>query len=124
MCKFSILTFKSMIDFRNLWAKDINDKTIKQEDSYHREKPIPTFIDEVTEAIKKYKIDFIYFTDESFLSMRKDRLEEFFDAYEKIKLPFFIETRVETVKPGFVKRLESEVPDERLYYWFFKIIDK
>ena len=94
---------------RDLYAKfkDINDKTIKQEDSYHREKPIPTFIDEVTEAIKKYKIDFIYFTDESFLSMRKDRFEEFIDAYGKIKLPFFIESRVETVKPGYAEALEK-----------------
>ena len=56
---------------------------------------------------KKYSIDFIYFTDESFLSMSKSRFEEFVSEYEKIKLPFFIESRVETIKPGYAKTLEK-----------------
>lgn len=75
-------------------------------DPYHREKPIPKFIEEVENAQKKYELDFIYFTDESFLSMRPDRFEEFINAYEKIKIPFFIESRVETIKPGYAEELE------------------
>ena len=86
--------------------KGINDGALKQKDPYHREKPIPTFIKEAEDTIKKYNIDFIYFTDESFLSMSKDRFEEFIEAYSKIKLPFFIESRVETVKPGYAEALE------------------
>ena len=81
--------------------------TLKKADPYHREKPIPSFINEIKETIKRYNIDFIYFTDESFLSMRKERFEEFIESYGKIKLPFFIESRVETVKPGYAKALES-----------------
>jgi len=94
---------------RELFAehKGIDNKVLKQKDPYHREKSIPQFINEVKEAIEKYKINFVFFTDESFLSMNKDRIEEFFEAYEKIKLPFFIETRVETVKPGYGKKLEK-----------------
>jgi len=76
-------------------------------DPYHREKPIPKFIEEVKKAQEKYSLDFIYFTDESFLSMRLERFEEFITAYEKIKIPFFIESRVETVKPGFAEELEK-----------------
>ena len=32
---------------------------------------------------EKYSLDFIYFTDESFLSMRNERFEEFINSYEK-----------------------------------------
>ena len=94
---------------RDLYAKfkNIDNKTIKQKDPYHREKPIRAFIDQVKDTIEKYRIDFIYFTDESFLSMSKDRFEEFITAYEKIKLPFFIESRVETIRPGYAKALEK-----------------
>ena len=46
-------------------------------DTYHREKPIEKFIEEVKHAIKEYKIDFIYFTDESFLSMRREKIFQF-----------------------------------------------
>ena len=85
----------------------IDKKERVANDPYHREKPIPKFIEEVKNAQDKYKLDFIYFTDESFLSMRNERFEQFLDAYEKIKIPFFIESRVETVKPGYAKALEK-----------------
>jgi anaerobic magnesium-protoporphyrin IX monomethyl ester cyclase len=78
-----------------------------ENDPYHREKPIDKFIGEVQEAREKHGIDFIYFTDESFLSMREDRFQEFIEKYGRIGLPFFIETRVETVRPGYAGALES-----------------
>jgi len=94
---------------RDLYTKfkGLDDKASKQRDPYHREKPIPTFIKEVEDTIKNYNIDFIYFTDESFLSMNPDRFKEFIEAYSKIKIPFFIESRVETVKPGYAEALEK-----------------
>jgi anaerobic magnesium-protoporphyrin IX monomethyl ester cyclase len=85
----------------------INKDVRVANDPYHREKPIPKFVEEVKNAQAKYSLDFIYFTDESFLSMRNDRFEQFIDAYKKIKIPFFIESRVETVKPGYAKALEE-----------------
>ena len=39
--------------------------------------------------------------------MRQERFDEFIKAYEKIKIPFFTETRVETVKPGYAEALEK-----------------
>lgn len=79
----------------------------KQEDPYHREKPIDKFIAEVESARDNYGINFIYFTDESFLSMNRARFQEFVDKYRRIRLPFFIETRVETVRPGYAEALDS-----------------
>jgi radical SAM superfamily enzyme YgiQ (UPF0313 family) len=81
--------------------------TLKKEDSFHREKPIDKFISEVKYAIENYGINYIYFTDESFLSMKEERFKEFIEKYNRIELPFFIETRVETVKPGYAKDLED-----------------
>jgi radical SAM superfamily enzyme YgiQ (UPF0313 family) len=73
---------------------------------FHREKPINKFIREIEDAIKKHDINYLFFTDESFLAMSEERFEEFVNAYEKIKIPFFTETRAETVKPGQAKELE------------------
>jgi len=94
---------------REKYAKfnNVEANTLKKTDPYHREKPIEYFIKEVKAAIKNYKINFIYFTDESFLSMNKARFEEFTYEYGKIKLPFFIESRVETIKQGYAKILED-----------------
>ena len=94
---------------REKYAKltNVEANTLKKTDPYHREKPIKNFIKEVKAAIKNYKIDFIYFTDESFLSMNKARFEEFAYEYKKIRLPFFIESRVETIKQGYAKILED-----------------
>jgi radical SAM superfamily enzyme YgiQ (UPF0313 family) len=57
--------------------------------------------------MENYDINYLFFTDESFLSMSKTRFEEFIEGYKEIKLPFFIETRVETVKSGQAKALEK-----------------
>lgn len=83
-------------------------EALKRTDSFHREKPIDRFIEEVKSAIREYNINHLFFTDESFLSMSKNRLEEFIEKYKKeIKLPFFIETRAETVKPEYAEPLEE-----------------
>lgn len=81
--------------------------TLRKDDPFHREKPINTFISEIKSAIEIHKINYLFFADESFLSMNKTRFEEFIEGYRKINLPFFIETRVETVKPGQAKALED-----------------
>lgn len=87
--------------------KGVSLSIAKVEDPYHREKPIDKFTAEVQSAIEKYGINFIYFTDESFLSMSRTRFDEFIEKYGRIKLPFFIESRVETIKPGYAEALES-----------------
>ncbi len=86
---------------------DLELITLRREDSFRREKPIDTFVSEINSARKRYKINYLIFTDESFLSMSKTRFEEFIEGYKKINLPFFIETRVETVKLGQAKALEA-----------------
>src|SRR3989344_341561 len=91
-------------------AKDMRQEEGMQDpakDMFSRHKPISQFIDEVKNAIAIHNINFIYFADECFLAISPDRFNEFVDEYSKIKLPFFIETRVETIRPGYAKALEE-----------------
>jgi len=48
-------------------------------------------------AIEKYSPEFIYFSSENFLSMSDEDFAKFIMAYEKIHLPFWIQTRIETL---------------------------
>ncbi len=83
-------------------------EALRRSDTFHREKPIDKFIEEVQSTIERYNINYLFFTDESFLSMSKERFWEFIEKYKKeVGLPFFIETRAETVKPGYAKALEK-----------------
>lgn len=79
----------------------------RRADPYHREKPMGKAMDEIKRVRDEYGINFVYFTDESFLSMSPTRFREFIEGYGPIGLPFFIESRVETVKPGYAKALED-----------------
>ena len=84
-----------------------NSVNAKIADPYHREKSIEKFINEVKSARDDFGIEFIYFTDESFLSMTRKRFDLFIEGYRKVGLPFFIETRVETVREGYAEALEG-----------------
>jgi radical SAM superfamily enzyme YgiQ (UPF0313 family) len=93
--------------FKTYLEKQGIQSVIPEPDPYHREKPIEKFMDELKIAQDSYGIDFVYFTDESFLSMNKRRFWEFIEAYSEFKLPFFIESRVETIHPGYAEALED-----------------
>lgn len=65
---------------------------------YHREKPIDYVIKEIEHMKKKHSLEIIFFNDENFMMMGKDRFEEFCKKFkERINLPFFIQTRAETL---------------------------
>ena len=75
---------------------------------YHREKSVEKSIREIELIRDKYKIEMIKFWDETFLVMKKDKFEEFLTRYsEKVKLPFMINTRPETVTEDRVKKLKE-----------------
>jgi len=64
--------------------------------NYHREKPLLYIIDEIQAMKEKYNLELIFFNDENFLMMGKKRFNDFCKLYgEKIKLPFFMQTKAE-----------------------------
>ncbi len=66
--------------------------------NYNRKKPIDCAIKEIEHLKKKHSLELIFFNDENFLTMKKDRLEDFCEKYKKkISLPFFIMTRADSL---------------------------
>ena len=65
---------------------------------YRREKPIEFLIKEMEYMKEKYGLELVFFNDENFLIMSEERFEEFCMKYrERVALPFFIQTRAETL---------------------------
>jgi anaerobic magnesium-protoporphyrin IX monomethyl ester cyclase len=73
----------------------------------YRERSINNFINEINYLNNKYKIDFIYIVDENFLATSKKRFNEFIEKYDKIRIPFWIETRPELVTKNKIKSLKQ-----------------
>jgi anaerobic magnesium-protoporphyrin IX monomethyl ester cyclase len=65
---------------------------------YNREKTIDKAMQEMSYLKGKHGLELIFFNDENFLTMKKDRLMEFCSKYkENIDLPFFIMTRADSL---------------------------
>lgn len=64
---------------------------------YFRNMSMDKVIEQINYQIKKYSPEFIYFSSENFLSINDDEFNQFISQYEKIKIPFWIQTRIETL---------------------------
>ena len=65
-------------------------------------------MDLVSKELKHFQklgIEYVYFWADTFLAMSKKEFEEFCDIYSEIKVPFWIETRPETVNDYNIKKL-------------------
>ena len=79
-------------------ANNIYQDIFKCLGSFHREKQIDYVIKEMEYMKNKYSLEFIFFTDENFMMIKKNRIEEFCRKFkERINLPFFIQTRAENL---------------------------
>ena len=66
--------------------------------NFRREKSIKKIIEEISYLKKRYKLDIIRYQDETFLSIKEDKLIELAKEYkEKVNLPFIIESTINTV---------------------------
>lgn len=65
---------------------------------YHREKLIDYVMKEMEYMKNKYNLELVFFTDENFMMMGTGRFEEFIRNYKtRINLPFYIQTRADTL---------------------------
>jgi len=82
----------------NLYKKETNS-------NFFRKKRM----DLVSKELKHFKdnlgVEYNYFWADTFLAMNKNEFEEFCDMYSEIKLPFWIQTRPETINDYNMKRL-------------------
>ncbi len=74
---------------------------------WYREKSVKRIIEEIEFYLAEYKTEYFYFISESFLNMREENFNEFIDRYKSIKIPFWFNTRVETVTREKLAKLES-----------------
>jgi len=74
---------------------------------YHRQKSNQRAIDEIKFLVKKYKPDYINFNAESFLARDVEDIREFADLYKEIGLPFWCQSRPETITEEKIKILKE-----------------
>lgn len=76
--------------------------------NFRREKSISKIIDEISYLKNKYKLDMIRYQDETFLTMKKDKLKELSKEYKKhVDLPFIIEATINSVTEDKIKYLKE-----------------
>ena len=76
--------------------------------NYYRQKEANQIIREIQIQVKKYQADYIYFNSETFFARKQKEIEKIGRQYEKnIGLPFWCQTRVETITEERIKLLED-----------------
>jgi len=73
---------------------------------YYRTRSVGRCMDEVQWQREKHGMEHVYFSSETFLAMPDQRFEEFVTAYTQIDLPFWFQTRPETICEARFKRIE------------------
>lgn len=79
----------------------------KESGRWFRQKNNERVIDEIKCYLKEYNIEYFYFISESFLSMGEKKFNEFVELYKSIKVPFWFNTRIETISHDKLEKLES-----------------
>ena len=64
---------------------------------YYRQMDMQRAIKQIEFQIKKYNPEFLYFSSVNFLAMGEEKFDVFVKGYRKFKLPFWIQTRPETI---------------------------
>nr|WP_319375376.1 radical SAM protein [uncultured Methanoregula sp.] len=76
--------------------------------NYYRIKTNERIISELEHQIQTYKAEYIYFNSETFLALSDEKFQEFAEQYTKrIHLPFWCQTRIETIKENKITLLEK-----------------
>lgn len=72
-----------------------------------RYKSIDKIMEEIKFYIAHYQINYFYFVSETFLAASDDFLDEFVEKYAKIKVPFWFNTRPETITKERIEKAIS-----------------
>jgi len=75
--------------------------------SYYRERSIQRVTEEIKHLKETYNIEFVYMSAESFLTTKEKRFREFIEAYRELKIPFWLETRPESITEEKIKLLKE-----------------
>lgn len=76
-------------------------------ESFLRIKDVSNIYKELKMLVDQHNVEYIYFPADTFLAMGSNYLKEFVEMYRKIALPFYCQTRPETMTAETVKSLEE-----------------
>jgi radical SAM superfamily enzyme YgiQ (UPF0313 family) len=83
------------------------ERRFKDVGRWYRWKSMDRIFAEIESYVKNYDVEFFYFVSETFLSMPPNKFDEFCKRYSKYRIPFWFNTRPETITKQIVKRLEG-----------------
>jgi len=75
--------------------------------SFFRKKSMDRVKLEIENHIKKHKVEYIYFWADTFLAWSDNEFDEFCKMYSDIRLPFWCQTRIETIYEEKFRRLKD-----------------
>jgi len=75
--------------------------------NFYRRKDISKIIEEMLFLKNKYKAEFFYILTDSFTAMSENKMTEFSEMYQDVNLPFWMNTRPETITPQKMMLLEK-----------------
>ena len=76
-------------------------------EKFFRKKNMKLIKDEIVNHIKMWKVEYIYFWADTFLAWSPKEFDEFCEMYKDIKLPFWCQTRIETISEEKFKKLKE-----------------
>ena len=75
--------------------------------SFFRKKSMDLVKNEIENHIKKHNVEYIYFWADTFLAWSDQEFDEFIKMYSKIKLPYWCQTRIETVDEEKFRKMKD-----------------
>ena len=75
--------------------------------SFFRKKKMELVKQEIENHIKEWKVEYIYFWADTFLAWSAREFDEFCEMYSDIRLPFWCQTRIETITEDKLTKLKN-----------------
>ena len=75
--------------------------------SFFRKKSMKLIKEEIENHIKIWNVEYIYFWADTFLAWSPKEFDEFCEMYKDIKLPFWCQTRIETISEKKFRKLKE-----------------
>ena len=85
----------------------INDKMINDLLKSKNLHPLEKVREEIEFLHKKYNLELIYMIDDTFLALSEKRFDELYEMYSDYKIPFWMNTRCETMTERRAQKLEE-----------------
>jgi len=75
--------------------------------NYYRRKSVDRIKKEICHQVNRHNVEYFYFNSETFLTVPFQEVKEFAKMYSKFKIPFWCQTRIETITDEKIKLLKE-----------------